>query len=80
MSERPGINMKITQVIWIDPAIDSFSNQLFQRLNIKGSIKIKECINVFEALYYMKHIKFEETKIIVSGNFILNLLKYLKKI
>ena len=80
MSERPGINMKITQMIWIDPAIDSFSNQgLFQRLNIKGSIKIKECINVFEALYYMKHIKFEETKIIVSGKFYPELIKIFKE-
>ena len=80
MSDIPERNEKITQVIWIDPLVDSFTNQgIFQRLRIKGSLKVKECINVFEALYYIKHIKFEETKIIVSGKFYFELVKIFKE-
>ena len=80
MSESPERNEKITQVVWIDPLADSFTNQgIFQRLRIKGSLKVKECINVFEALYYMKHIKFEETKIIVSDKFYSELVKIFKE-
>ena len=57
----------ITHVIWIDPNIDSEENEDYQEDLKKTKCKLKCFKKVDEAIKYIKTIKFEETKIIISG-------------
>ena len=54
--------------IWIDSNLGKFENSIFAK-HIKSikSFKLKLFKNLNEAIEYLKTIKFEETKIIVSG-------------
>ena len=58
----------MSNVIWIDTNIDNFENSEFgKHFESMKSIKLKLFKNLNEAIAYLKSIKFEETKIIVSG-------------
>ena len=58
----------MSNVIWIDTNIDNFENSGFgKHFESMKSIKLKLFKNLNEGIAYLKSIKFEETKIIVSG-------------
>ena len=57
----------ISNVIWIDPNIDSEENEEYQENLKKAKCKLKCFKKVDEAIKYLKTIKFEETKVIISG-------------
>jgi len=58
----------ITNVIWIDPNIKNEENSEYKKkLEKIGNIKLKCFETVKEAINHLKKIKFQETKIIISG-------------
>ena len=58
----------ITNVIWIDPKIQNEENTEYKKeLEKIGNIKLKCFVNVNDAINHLKTIKFQETKIIISG-------------
>jgi len=58
----------ITNVIWIDPNIKNEENSEYkEKLEKIGNIKLKCFETVKEAINHLKKIKFQETKIIISG-------------
>ena len=61
-------SMNVFNVIWIDKNIDNKENMSYINvLKEYNIIKLNLFNNVDEAINYMKTIKFEETKVIVSG-------------
>ena len=68
-------------VVWIDENLDSEENKKYiKELNSFGSLIVRLFKNLDKAIEYLKYIEFQETKIILSGEYIINLLKNLKKI
>ena len=60
----------IKNVIWIDQNIDNINNTLYAKeIESMNLFNFKTFKNIDEAIIYLKNIKFEETKIIVSGRF-----------
>ena len=58
----------ITNVIWIDPKIQNEENTEYKKeLEKIGNIKLKCFVKVNDAINHLKTIKFQETKIIISG-------------
>ena len=58
----------ITNVIWIDPNIKNEENTKYKKeLEKIGNIKLKSFVKVNDAINHLKTIKFQETKIIISG-------------
>ena len=57
----------IQNVIWIDPNVDNNENKDHQKDTEKKKCKLKCSKKVEEAIIYLKTIKFEEVKIIISG-------------
>ena len=57
----------IQNVIWIDPNVDNNENKDYQKDIQKMKCKLKCFKKVEEAIIYLKTIKFEEVKIIISG-------------
>ena len=57
-----------SNIIWIDPNIDNEQNTKYaEEINSMNSFKLKLFKEVEPAINYIKDIKFEETKVIVSG-------------
>ena len=58
----------MSNVVWIDTNIDNFENSGFgKHFKSMKSLKLELLKNINDAIEYLKSIKFEETKIIVSG-------------
>lgn len=68
-------------VIWIDQNVDNVINKLYvKEIESMNLFKFKTFKIIDDAINYLKEIKFEETKIIISGRFYSELCKHLKKI
>ena len=68
MGASSNIEQHRNKVIWIDAHVDNKENSSYiNSLRININIDLKLCKNVDEAINYIKNIKFEETKIILSG-------------
>ena len=61
------INLK-SKVIWIDKNIDNEENIKFMK-NLASISELKLFKDVNSAMHYMQTLRFEETKVIISGNF-----------
>ena len=72
-------NKNIAIVIWIDPNIDNKENQQYSK-RLKSISNFKGYKNIHDALEYLKTIKFEETKIILSGKLYIDFIKKFKSI
>ena len=78
--------MVFSNIIWIDntindvPELNNKENEHFlKQLKSLSNFKVK-CFNeVYEALIYLKSIKYEETFIIVSGRLYTKLIQNLNK-
>ena len=67
-------------IIWIDINLDNQENsQYTKELESIKILKLKLFKKVYEAIIYMKTIKFEETKIIVSGSLYSELVENFKE-
>ena len=74
-----------TNIVWIDANIDNEENKNYlKEINSLEYLDIKYFNNVEDGINYIKTIKFEDTKIIISGelyiNFIEKFRKYLRDI
>ena len=68
ISSSQNLSLVEINVIWIDTNIDNEENKFYcKSLGLMDSLIVKLFNNVNEAIEYMKQIKFQETKIIVSG-------------
>ena len=68
-----------TDVIWIDPCIDNEQNTKYvNELKSMDSLNLKLFKNINEAINYLKYIKFNETKFIVSGKLYIKFIKSFK--
>ena len=71
-------------ILWIDPNINNEENKKYSE-DLKTDLKIKNTFNielfkkVSESIDYLKAIKFEETKIIISGRLYSNFIKNFKE-
>ena len=66
-------------LIWIDQKIDNKENNNYVNiLKSNKSLKIQLFKNVDDAINYLKIIRFEETKVIVSGLLYSKLVEKLK--
>ena len=69
-----------TNLLWLDSNIDNKENSSFLKvLSSISSLKIKKFKNVNEAIKCMKGIKYEETKVIVSGRLYPDLIQQIKE-
>ena len=67
-------------VIWLDENIKNEEKIFFKReLNTLGSYNFSPFINVDLAIEIMKHIQFQETKVIVSDNLYPEFVKKFKE-
>ena len=67
-------------VIWIDEEVDSCLNKIYSKeLESMNSFNVKLFKKVLEAINYLKTIKFEETKIIISGRLYSEFVKSFKE-
>jgi len=66
-------------IIWIDPNIDNKENQQYSKY-LKSISNFKGYKNIYDAIEDLKTIKFEETKIILSGKLYIDFIKKFKSI
>ena len=70
----------MSNVIWIDEDVDSCLNEIYSKeLESMNSLNVKLFKKVIEAINYLKTIKFEQTKIIVSGRLYSEFVKSFKE-
>ena len=70
----------MSNVIWIDEDVDSCINKIYSKeLESMLLFKVKLFKKVIEAINYLKTIKFEETKIIISGRLYSEFVKTFKE-
>ena len=77
-------SIKEKNILWIDPNINNEENKKYSE-DLKTDLKIKNTFNidlfkkVSESIDYLKAIKFEETKIIISGRLYSDFIKNFKE-
>ena len=70
----------ITNVIWIDPNVENEENSKYQKeLKKIANIRLKCYKTVDEAINHLKTIKFQETKIIISGKLYIDFIEFFQK-
>ena len=78
--EAPKKQEIIAEIIWIDPNIENLENTYYiNELTSIYKAKIKTFKNVESSITYMKQIKFEEIKIIISSSNYSDLVKAFKQ-
>jgi len=78
--EAPKKQEIIAEIIWIDPNIENLENTYYiNELTYIYKAKIKTFKNVESSITYMKQIKFEEIKIIISSSNYSDLVKAFKQ-
>ena len=78
-----GCSIKVREdliIIWIDPNIENEENsEYIKELKELKPTNFKKYKNVDKAIDYMRYLKFDETKIIVSGKLYTELIEKFKK-
>lgn len=70
----------ITNLIWIDPNVENIQNKDYaEEFNKLNYIRLKTYEKVEEAILYLKSLKFEETKVIISSRPYSDFISYFKK-
>ena len=69
-----------SQILWIDANVENQENSSYiKELESRNSSKVKAFKNIFEAIKYMEKIKYEETKVIISGRLYPEFVKKFKE-
>ena len=77
---KPVLQKDLKQLIWIDSNIDNNENVEYQnKIKSLGFTNIKCFKTVEEGIRYIKKIKFEKTKIILSGKLYIEFILTFKK-
>lgn len=72
--------LNVTNIIWIDQNIDSPIDKIYSKeLETIDSSNLKLFKAIDEAIVYLKEIKFEETKVIISGRFFEGFVKKIQR-
>ena len=71
----------MSKVIWIDQNIDNEENKIYvKKLELMDALKVFQLFKrTNDAINYMKQIKFEETKVIISGRLYSELVEKFKE-